>query len=262
MGRVSSFWVIAVVMIIAALVILSGVSEAHRGLPGVTLTPSAPMWERSYHGDSNSEEMRNAALTVEGGLYSAARAGGSLAVANSAGVGGNTRQLYWPPNMAPAVNSRSCADFAVDTQEGKTPLQQQGLAVRIRNQDGRVRAITVTKNVVYDIGWFFNAHTWDTSRSDAPFVGLGQWDMGAVVAPYGYAPLPWRACLQVIDQFLAFKIWVPATTSEPGWDNARHVRTALIPAEFVYAGQSGWYAGHLVSNGAVSYRNMGIWKYQ
>jgi hypothetical protein len=242
--------------------------RASRCAPFATIGAPAvanPSWTRVYSGAYIVNDLWVATLTTDGvNTQSVQKPNATVQVsAPPVNGGGNLRQVFWPGSQGGAsMNQRSCATWSADSQENRTPVQQQGLAVRIASANGRTRALTVTRNVWADVGWVFNAHTWDTDLSSTePFVGIAQWDMAAAVAPAGYAPFPWRTCLQVLDNVLLFKIWVPAAGAEPSWNDPVHVRTALLPQEFVYPGRAGWYAGHLVPGGSFQYSDLEIHRY-
>ena len=134
------------------------------------------------------------------------------------------------------------------------PSVQQGLAVRIRDTGGRVRAVTLTKNVEFGLFWVFNLLTWDTARGGDPWRRVGQFDLSRVVGRSAdrLAPLPWRVCLRATGRTVAFKVWLPRESAEPSWQDPTHVRRARLPRGYA-VGRPGWYAGHLPAGGRVVY---------
>src|SRR5690606_437540 len=88
-------------------------------------------------------------LTRDGtdGFASTATPGALDLRAPATNQGTNTRILVYPPAQPMTDDQQSCATW--DAQDGVNA--QQGLALRIRNDlpEGRWRAITVTKNVVW-----------------------------------------------------------------------------------------------------------------
>ena len=39
--------------------------------------------------------------------------------------------------------------------------------------------------------------------------------------------------------------------AEPAWDDPTHSGTVTLPAEWVFTGKAGWYAGHIQPGGAI-----------
>ncbi len=138
----------------------------------------------------------------------------------------NLRSVFWPSAQPPVADEQVCATW-LDQSDG---FVQEGVALRVVDQPGRVRALTVTKNVIYGTQWAFNVHTWDTDLSE-PFTAIGQYDMSQVVTSGGnYLDFPWRICARVLGDQLTFKVWVPNREPEPEWNDAVHARTTTVPA--------------------------------
>ena len=99
---------------------------------------------------------------------------------------------------------------------------QQGAALQVRaGVDGRIRALTVTKNITWQSYWAFNFHTFDTARS-IPFVGFGQIVLSrAFLDADNVAHLPWGMCARVRSGYLEFKAW-PTAQAEPAWGDPLH----------------------------------------
>lgn len=57
-------------------------------------------------------------------------------------------------------------------------------------------------------------------------------------------PPPWHVCARAIDDQVSFKIWT-GDNPEPTWDDLVAARNATVPAEWVYSGYTGGYAGHI-----------------
>lgn len=165
----------------------------------------------------------------------------------------NQREVFWTPGLPDQLGGTVCASWDTETSPGI----QQGLALAIVAADGHTRAVTVTKNVVFGITWVFNLHVWDT-RAEPAFTGFGQHDMGHVVSDYqgGLLPLPWRLCARLADGQLTFKLWVPRSHTEPGWDDPWHTRSAPVPADWNVPGQLGWYVGHIPPGGNTTYTDL------
>ena len=160
--------------------------------------------------------------------------------------GSDTRIAIWPPSTKAVTDQQSCASWT-DTR-GK--WAQQGIALRIRIDGSRFRAIVVGKNIVYGASWQLNVYTWDTARS--PYFRTH----GAVSLPTPFAngsaprPLPWKVCARVEGRILTIKGW-RSDEAEPGWSNPQHTGTVTLPSEWVFAGKAGWYAGHIQPGGTI-----------
>ena len=129
--------------------------------------------------------------------------------------------------------------------------------MRIVDRDGRVRAITLTKNTVFDVDWVFNVVTWDTARDGDPWRRVEQFDMGSALSTeQGVEPLPWRVCLRATGRTVAFRIWLPGRMTPPAWDDPTYSRRTTVPAAFDRVGAPGWYVGHLPPGGRVVYADL------
>jgi hypothetical protein len=223
------------------------------------LPASAATWTQYYNGNVSTAPLLSAVLTPDGANTSAlAKAGGTVTMTAPATdtAQTNLRKVFWPSGQAAHADEQSCATWSSQSDD----REQEGIALRITDVNGDVRAVTVTKNVIYGIWWDFNVHTWD-SQSNTPFTQIAQFDYGNVVAaPDGTeAPFPWRACARVQGSVLTFKVWVPAYESEPSWADPEFARTAAIPAGYLNAGQAGWYDGHIPAGGVLTYSRLGLW---
>jgi hypothetical protein len=166
----------------------------------------------------------------------------------------NLRTVFWPTGEASAADEQVCATWL--DQSG---IVQQGVALRINDGPSSIRALTVTKNVVYGVQWVFNVHTWDTSQLE-PFTGIGQYDMSQVVtADNQYLPFPWRICARAIGAELTFKVWLPDREAEPSWSDAIHARTTAVPNDYLSPGTTGWYIGHIAAGGSAHYDSLETW---
>ncbi len=162
----------------------------------------------------------------------------------------NSREVFRRPGARMARAQTTCATWVRQSE----PSVQQGLAVRIRDRAGRVRAVTLTKNVEFGLYWVFNLLTWDTARAGEPWRSVGQFDLSPVVGKSAQrlARLPWRVCLRAAGRTVAFKVWLPREGAEPSWEDPVHVRTARLPRGYG-VGRPGWYVGHLPAGGRVVY---------
>ncbi|HET7740093.1 MAG TPA: hypothetical protein VFL67_05540 [Mycobacterium sp.] len=167
----------------------------------------------------------------------------------------NLRSVFWPTAQATAADEQVCATW-LDQSDG---FVQEGVALRVIDQPGRVRALTVTKNVIYGVQSAFNVHTWDTDLSQ-PFTAIGQYDMSQVVTADGqYVAFPWAICARVLGDQLTFKVWVPNREPEPEWNDAIHARTTTVPAGYLEPGSTGWYIGHIPAGGSAHYEDLATW---
>jgi len=167
----------------------------------------------------------------------------------------NLRKVFWPATETATTEQQACATW----QDQSSGYVQEGIALRVLDQGGRVRALTVTKNVIYGVQWTFNVHTWDTSLAQ-PFTPIGQYDLSAVVTANGdYLPFPWRVCARASGDQLTFKVWLPDREAEPAWDDAVHARTTTVPSDYLAAGTAGWYIGHVPAGGTAHYADLGVW---
>ncbi len=167
----------------------------------------------------------------------------SSVVAAATNVGGNTR-LIWANLDAPVqVDGQVCADW-----DGFSGLAQPGLALRVRRDGTRTRAITVTDNIFWGARFGFNVHLWDTGSpipGALPVQVVGGADLSATFGPAGaLQPLPWRVCARVKGRIMDIKAW-PLRIAEPLWGDVRYGRRFQLPVAAVYEGRAGWYAGHL-----------------
>ena len=222
----------------------------------LALTACIPRPVITYDSTSTATQ-RTAIVTPDGwDRYSFASSAGVMNVsAPGQNTGGNLRSLFWPEKVPVVADSQTCA---VWTSQGGG-LVQQGAALRIRLSTGRVRAITVTKNIIYGANWIFNFHTWDTARPGV-FQQFGSKEVRALLGPSGLAPLPWHFCARIIGGVIEFKVWTKAM-AEPAWGNSTWGGRATIPAGWSTAGTTGWYAGHIEAGGSARFDNLRTWQY-
>ena len=160
--------------------------------------------------------------------------------------GSDTRTVIWPPGTKAVTDQQSCASWT-DSQGGWV---QQGISLRVRIDGSRFRSIVVAKNTVYGAEWQFNVYTWDSARS--PYLKIH----GAVGLRAAFEagdkpqPLPWKVCARVEGRVVRVKGW-RSDEAEPGWKNPTHTGSVTIPAEWVFAGKAGWYAGHIPPGGTI-----------
>lgn len=224
----------------------------------VVLTSCLPQLVPTYDPSSTATQ-RTAILTPDGSdAYAFVVGGGTL---DAQGLGGNAghnlRYAFWPSGVPVLADSQSCALWT--SQDGG--YAQQGAAFRIRrSSDGRMRAVTVTKNVVFGVNWGFNFHTWDTDR-DIAFQQFGGKVIPGLKGANGYAvPLPWHFCARAIGPTIEFKVWT-THMAEPAWGDPDWSGHAHIPDGFSAAGTTGWFAGHLQAGERMRFDDLRTWRY-
>lgn len=222
-----------------AVLVLAFVAGACEPVPTVT-----------FNGD---DTFQTTVLTPDGyDAYGFVAQGAAMSVAAlDPNTGGNLRDVFWPTNGPPVPDSMTCATWT--GQNGD--LVQQGAALRIRTEPGRVRAVTVTKNIFYGATWIFNFHTWDTNRSRA-FEQFGQVTLDAMKN----RPLPWRFCTRLIGSRMDFKVW-PSGVAEPAWGSNTYGASDTLPSGWTSPGKAGWYIGHIPPDGSARFDQLGAWAY-
>jgi hypothetical protein len=179
-------------------------------------------------------------------VYGVSYGPGQLTVTSTTN-GGNMRMIVWPGDQAASADQVGCATW----RQRSEPVNQEGIALRIRREGARTRAITVTKNVYGRIYNAFNVHVWDT---DAPGVYTPKGDQFWPASMAG-VPLPIRMCARVTGTVVEFVVW-PVTGAVPGppdWDDPEHSHRVDVGAEWAAPGTAGWYAGHLNQGDTVRY---------
>ncbi len=211
-----------------------------------TYTPSSPAVIRSV--DLTSEATDH--IEVQAG-------GGSLvATAPNTNLESNIRTVFWPTGSPAVADSQSCATWTSETGGDIQP----GVAFRIRvGATGRVRAITITRNVSYGIHSAFNFHTWDTDRPVNPFELFGQVSIPAIANGLASLPLPWHFCGRISGTTVEFKVW-PDSVSEPAWGNTTWGGKATVPAGWTASGPTGWYLGHLAAGNTARFDDLRTWR--
>jgi hypothetical protein len=207
--------------------------------------PAAPTFARSVlTEDGSGLRIRR---TAEGRVVMTGRS------RNPDQVDWNRREVFTRPSARAGGPQTSCATWLSQSRDSV----QQGLAIRVRDRRGRVRAVTLTKNVEFGLYWVFNVVTWDTARRGTPWRGVTQQDMSSVVGLSAdeLQPLPWRACLRARGRNVEFKVWLPSQTAEPSWSDPDHVRSARLPRGFA-VGRPGWYAGHVARGDRMVYGDL------
>jgi outer membrane protein assembly factor BamB len=195
-----------------------------------------------------------AALTSDGAdTYGIDLPGGDRASvhANAGNAGGNTRVVARRPRDGVGTDLESCATWTSDAGRH----DQEGAALRVHDIVGGVKAITVTKNIVFGANWIFNVHVWDTSRSPVA-TQIGDFDLASAFFPSGQLiPLPWTMCARVIGSTVSFVVW-PTSESRPPWNDATHGGSVTLPPGFGAAGAAGWYVGHLEADDRAEFADL------
>lgn len=168
-------------------------------------------------------------------------------------TGADLRMLFWPDKAPVVADSQSCATWT-------DANSQEGAALRIRRSNsGRLRAITVTKNVMFYSVWVFNFHTWD-SASSQPFVRFAQVSVPALREGGGVVAAPWYFCARIIGSVVEFKVWTDAT-AEPAWGDATWGGQAIVPSGWSTGGTTGWYIGHIGPGRVDRFADLRTWRY-
>ncbi|MCB1282774.1 MAG: hypothetical protein M9952_02425 [Microthrixaceae bacterium] len=166
-------------------------------------------------------------------------------------TGSNARSVFAWNNAMAGSSQWSCA--TVRHEGGGT---QEGVALRIRTDDARVRAITVTKNIMFGATWVYNVHLWDTARRGAvPATLLTSVDLRRRFGPVDSVDTPRRLCAAVEGNELRFKAW-RASRPEPDWNDSTSTETVILPKAANFEGVPGWYIGHLPDGALATYEDV------
>ena len=174
-------------------------------------------------------------------------------------VGGNARTSFFPTGQVASESGDVCATWAGPGVP--TDLRQQGIALRVeKNGTGVRRAITVTKNVWFGATWLFNVNLWTVTQTNGSpdVVALAtptNLDFSAIVGQWEGQAFPWRVCVRFTGPTLTVDVGTATTTHAPFSDPA-YVRIATLPEGWDYAGQYGWYIGHLPAGGTFRYTDL------
>ncbi|QXC60771.1 hypothetical protein KSP35_21000 [Aquihabitans sp. G128] len=225
------------------------------------VTASPPLRQAVLTYDSRSTAtMREGTLTADGGDRYAYRSvpGSFDASGPGSNRGENLRVAFWPAGVPVVADSESCAIWT--SQLGRNT--QQGAAFRIRlGGDGRLRALTVTKNILYGVNWGFNFHTWDTNQRHS-YTKFGAVLADGMKGPDDRAlPLPWHFCARTVGSTMEIKVWT-THMREPAWGDPRFGGKVAIPAGWEASGTTGWYVGHVPAGGWAEFDDLRTWRYQ
>ncbi|MCB1255636.1 MAG: hypothetical protein KDB26_00925 [Microthrixaceae bacterium] len=182
--------------------------------------------------------------------YKFVPSGNSMVVTASASNGGaNSRTLVWNTADTGSLDHQTCVTFT----SGVWPTQE-GVALRVSAEGHPGKAITVMKNVFAFAIQHFNVQLVDLSKPKGQvlFAPIPASDFGPVL---GSASGPWRLCASVVGNELSFKVW-PESGIEPSWNDELRTRKMILPPEWVYAGHTGLYAGHLPAGSVLRFSNI------
>lgn len=166
----------------------------------------------------------------------------------------NDRMILWPEKEVSQTSEESCA-----TWESQSPSQapgvpiQQGLVLRAATIDGVARAITVTKAVWENNFTSIDVDTWNTAL-EVPFRRIDEIDLAPYFQSNSSTTLPLNVCAAVKGSTLSFEVWVP-NAAPPPWGDTQQGATVDLPGDWDYAGEAGWYVGHLPSQASTVYTN-------
>lgn len=239
----------ALVGLVAALALAAGLPAP----PGGALAPRQPLW-----GSGDPRQVQVSMLTRDGDDRYAigSDAAGIRVLADGANGGSNGRAVVSREGSPAVVDGESCASWG----DRRGDIIQLGAALRVTDEGGRVRAITVTQNIWVN-PFTFNVHTWDTDRGGLPLELVGQIDMRYRFFHDGFVAFPWSFCARAVGARVEFKIW-SSSEPEPGWGDPEHSDGVALPPEWVRAGRVGWYIGHLRAGDSVSLESATAWAYR
>lgn len=233
----------------AAMVVL----PAFATQPDPTLEPIEEADSTLEPVDDVDPSLEALALTRDGqDAYDLTVDDGSVTVtADPDNVGGNTRVMFRPTAALPTVNQMSCATW--DDPQGD--IRQPGAALRVVHEGESFRAVMISKNVWEQIFWNFNIHLVDTSQ-EPPLRPYGGVELDQTFVPRGSLITgPWRMCARVVGLELAVKVW-PLSHPEPEWGDKSYGTVVELPDGWDYAGDAGWYIGHLMPGESTSFSGL------
>ncbi|MCU1499665.1 MAG: hypothetical protein JWM47_3618 [Acidimicrobiales bacterium] len=227
-------------------------------IAGLALLTGCQRWVWTVNGteETGSDAPRLAVLTPDRSDRYAFRATarGVQVTAPRTNSGQNLRVVFWRPGSPVGATSQTCATWSSQAADGV----QQGAALRIRVSPGRVRAITVTKNIWQHATWGFNFHTWDSDRPQ-PWQHFGGVEVENLRSGRQVKPLPWRFCARIRDRSVEVKVW-PTDRAEPAWGDPAWGGSKVLPAGWEAPGVTGWFIGHLPPGGTATLDNLATWR--
>jgi hypothetical protein len=153
-------------------------------------------------------------------------------IADGANTGGNNRGVFWFSGQPAVQDAESCARWSAENGGSKVvPNIQEGAALRIRTNGDKSPSYTL----------------------------LGHVDLRPVFDPSGDganpAPLPWGVCAKTVGSTLSFVAWLDGT-AKPAYGDTTHGGSVTLPPEYVYAGNYGWYIGHLSAGQSATFDHL------
>ena len=169
-------------------------------------------------------------------------------------AGTNLRVVFWPKGVDRATDGESCARWS-----GRTgALTQQGAALRVVRSGTRVRAVTITQNILYGARWNFNVHVWDPA-ADPPLRKVGDVSLTELFRETGIEG-DVEVCARTLGDRAEVKVWRP-WQAEPAWGDPHHGGAVALPRAVRFAGQAGWYVGHLGADEHADFSDLSTWTY-
>jgi len=177
-----------------------------------------------------------------------------VTTAAATNTGGNGRILVWPRGEEPRADQEVCATWRSTTFE----FSQQGIALRLRFDNGLGQAILITKNVWAQTYWNINVSQWRASDAPQAVTLLHQFDLSeALGRGETLAPLPWRMCARVVGATVGFVVW-PLAQDRPAWNDPRHSGEVPVPDDLMAPGVGGWFVGHLQPGQGLVYDDLSV----
>jgi hypothetical protein len=201
----------------------------------------------SVFDSSGGAAITGSVLTSDGAdTYVVGQSGGTVEVtAPTTNTHGNLRSLLTPTDPLRLEDSESCAAWS--TLAGQNA--QLGAAFRVRTgPGGRVRAVTITQNILFGARWLYNVHLWDSTAPE-PMRKVATFNLAA----NGSTPpnVPMRLCARLVGDTISMKAW-PEGTAEPTWGAANVGGSATLPVAARGVGTTGWFVGHLQAGDRVT----------
>jgi hypothetical protein len=187
-------------------------------------------------------DLSTASVTPDGARYSYSHPQpGTVVVAAPQTSGVNEREFFWEGTSPDEPDATVCGTFS--TGHG---IDQQGIVLRLNDANGTMKAITVTRNVIFSDSQAFNFHLWNTSDADHPFTLFGQTILPFL--PFSPAVYPLNMCARTVTATnqTQFVVWT-AGQKQPPWGDPVQGGEATIPVGSPSIGREGFFAGHLIA---------------
>lgn len=121
----------------------------------------------------------------------------------------------------------------------------------------RIRAITITQNVVFNAHALLNVNLWEGSR----YINIGLLDASSYLKPGGvYRQFPWNVKTLVVGRTVYVGVWITGDAEPTYGVDGDQMATITIPEGFDEPGMSGLYVGHLAEADWVSFDNLSVLK--